>query len=56
MSKQIQITLSENTINQINQVIGSKDVSLFVDPAINFYLTKINQENIAQQLKEVKET
>lgn len=52
MNKQLTISLSEQTINKIYKIANDDNFNLFIERAINFYLTVMEKKNLVSELKE----
>ncbi len=52
MNQQLTISLPEQTINKIYKIANDDNFNLFIERAINFYLTEMEKKNLVNELKE----
>lgn len=50
--KRVDVTLPQETLQIVDQVVKHGDRSRFIDKAIHFYIDKIGKTNLKMQLKE----
>lgn len=52
MYQKINITLPEQTVYLIEQMMGSKNRSRFIDEAVKYYMEQVGKGRLREQLKQ----